>query len=137
MLRKLMGLAGVAVLLAALAGPAVAQEKQTVWTTDGKRYFRTEELVQPFEMPKTQLIQVAEKEEGAFLGFNYEGKRLAPAYFKEAPLAAPTAKPGHECSWRMVYERKGQTAKYNFCLVNGVEQPCAGMNQAGECIGKK
>ena len=135
--RNMKALLGVAALLVALAGPAVAQEKQMVWKTDGKRYFRTEELVAPFEMPKTQLLQVAEKEEGAILGFKYAGKRLEPVYFKEVPLAAEMPKKGHECGWRMVYENKGRTTRYNFCLVNGVEQPCPGMNPSGECVGKK
>jgi hypothetical protein len=137
MRRNLMALAGVAALVAALAGPAVAQEKTDwVWHTDGKRYWRTEEIVKPMEMPKTQLVQVAEKEEGAIQGFKYVGKRMETAYFKEVPVAAEVAKQGHECSWRMVYEKK-QVNKYNFCIVNGAEQPCAGMNAAGECVGKK
>jgi len=136
MCRKGMALLGVVALLAALAGPAVAQE-QTVWKTDGKRYWHSEEMVKPAEAPKTQFVQVAEKEEGAIQGFMDVGKRLEVAYFKEVPLAAEPAKQGHECGWRMVYENKGRTTKYNFCLVNGAEQPCAGMNCAEECMGKK
>ena len=137
MSRNLKALLGVAAMLAALAGPAVAQETKTVWHTDGKRYWRTEEIVKPVEMPKTQLVQVAEKEEGAIQGFKYVGKHMEIAYFKEVPLPAEVAKQGHECSWRMVYENKGRTTKYNFCLVSGAEQPCPGMNPSGECVGKK
>jgi len=46
---------GVAAVRAALAGPAVAQEKEDVWTTAGKRWFRTEVVLQPFVRPKTFL----------------------------------------------------------------------------------
>jgi hypothetical protein len=127
----------IALLAAVVAAPAMAQETKTVWHSDGKRYWRTQEIVKPFEMPKTQLVQVAEKEEGAIQGFKYNGKRLEVAYFKEVPVAAEVAKQGHECSWRMVYENKGRTTKYNFCIVNGAEQPCPGMTEAGECVGKK
>ena len=135
MRRNMMAILGVAVMLATLAGPALAQEKQTVWKTDGKRWTRTEELVQPFVMPKTQLVPVAEKQQGAFLGFTYVGKRIEPTYFLEVPLANEAAK-GHECVWKMVYQRK-QVNQVHFCLVNGNEQACAGMNAAGECLSKK
>jgi hypothetical protein len=134
MKTKMMSL--IALLAAVVAAPAVAQETQTVWHTDGKRYWRTEEIVKPVEMPKTQLVRLAEKEEGAIQGFVYNGKRTEIAYFKEVPVPAEVVKQGHECSWRMVYGKK-LTTKYNFCLVNGAEQPCPGMNAAGECVGKK
>ena len=136
MSTKWMALLGVAALVAALAGPAVAQD-QTVWKTDGKRYWHSEEALTACEMPKTQFVEVGEKEEGAIQGFKYVGKRMEIAYFKEVPLAAEPAKKGHECSWRMVYDGKGRTTQYNFCLVNGAEQPCQGKNGAGECVGKK
>jgi len=135
MFTKLMGLLGVAAMLAALAGPAVAQESQTVWKTDGKRWTRTEELVKPFVMPKTMLVEAAEKQEGAFLGFKYAGKRMERVYFREVPLATEAAK-SHECGWRMVYEKKAVNQRH-FCLMNGAEQPCCGMNPAGECLGMK
>jgi hypothetical protein len=134
MKTKMMSL--IALLAAVVAAPAMAQETKTVWHSDGKRYWRTEEIVKPFEMPKTQLVQLAEKEEGAIQGFKYNGKHMEVAYFKEVPLPAEVAKQGHECSWRMVYEKK-QVTKFNFCLVNGAEQACPGMNAAGECLGKK
>ena len=135
MRRNLMGALGVGAMLAALAGPAMAQETQTVWKTDGKRWTRTEEMVKPFAMPTTQRIEVAEKQEGDILGFKYVGKRMEPVYFREVPLANEMAK-GHECTWKMVYEKK-QMNKVHFCLDNGVAKTCPGMNAAGECLGKK
>ena len=135
MKTKMMSL--IALLAAVVAAPAVAQETQTVWHTDGKRYWHFEEAVPAPQPAKTQLIALPGNEEGAILGFKYSGKTMQYAYFKEVPVAAEQAKKGHECSWRMVYENKGRTTKYNFCLVNGIEQPCPGMNPAGECVGKK
>lgn len=136
MRRNMMALFGVAALLAALAGPAVAQEKEWVWKTDGKRYWRTEELVKPFVMPKTYLKELAAGEEkaGDVEGFKYLGKRTEKVFFRETPFAE--APKGHECTWKMVYEKK-QVNTLNFCQVNGAEQACPGMNAAGECVGKK
>lgn len=134
MFRTLTGVLGVAALLAALAAPAVAQEKEWVWKTDGKRYWRTEEAVKPAVMPATTLKEVAAGEPGAILGFKYTGKTMERVYFKEVPFAE--APKGHECSWKMVYEKK-EVAKKHFCLVNGAEKPCPGMNAAGECLANK
>ena len=136
MLTKLMGVLGVAALLAALAGPAVAQEKEFVWKTDGKRYWRTEEIVKPFVMPATYLKEVAAGEEkaGDVEGFKYLGKRTEKVFFRETPFAE--ALKGHECTWKMVYEKKAVN-KVHFCEVNGAEKACPGMNAAGECLGKK
>jgi len=136
MCRKLMALLGVAALMAALAGPAVAQEKDYVWKSDGKRYFRTEEIVKPFVMPATYLKEMAAGEEkaGDLEGFKYLGKRTEKVFFRETQFAE--APKGHECTWKMVYEKK-YTSKLHFCLVNGAEQACPGMNAAGECLGKK
>ena len=36
----------------------------------------------------------------------------------------------------MVYEMK-TVYKNRFCLVNGAEQACPGMNAGGECLGMK
>ena len=134
--RMLKGVMGVAGLLAALAGPAVAQETDWVWKTDGKRYWRTEEIKKPFVMPKTYLKEVpaGEQKEGVVQGFKYVGKRTEIVYFRETPF--PEAPKGHECSWKMVYERK-QVNKVHHCVVNGAEQACPGMNAAGECLGLK
>ena len=78
MCRKVIGVLGVLALMAALAGPAVAQEKDYVWKTDGKRWFRTEEFVQPFVMPKTYFAEVpaAEFLAGEFPSFKYIGKQI-------------------------------------------------------------
>ena len=78
MCRKVLALLGVLAVMAALAGPAVAQEKEYVWKTDGKRWFRTEELVQPFVMPKTYFTEVpaAEFQAGEFPSFKYIGKQF-------------------------------------------------------------
>ena len=118
-----------------LAASAMAQETRTVWKTDGKRYWRTEEVVKPAEMPKTQLVEVSEKQPGDVEGFKYVGKHMERAYFREVPVTTETAR-GHVCSWRMVYEKK-QVYKYNVCIVDGVEHACLGMNHAGECLGMK
>ena len=136
MRRNLMAMLGVAALVAALAGPAVAQEKDYVWKTDGKRYWRTEEIVKPFVMPATYLKEVPAGEEkaGDVQGFKYTGKRTETVYFRETPFAE--APKGHECTWKMVYEKKAVN-KLHHCLVNGAEQACPGMNAAGECLGKK
>lgn len=135
MFRKLMAFLSASALLALLAAPAVAQEKEKVWKTDGKRWTQTEAVVTPFVMPTTRFIEVPEKQEGAFLGTKYVGKQLQPAYFLEVPLAKETVK-GHECTWRMVYEKKS-SSQYHFCLMNGAEKPCGGMSASGECLGMK
>ncbi len=134
MCRKLLGVLGAAVLLAALPTSAVAQEKEWVWKTNGKQWFRTEEAVKPFVMPATFLKEVAAYEEGAFLGFKYTGKVMERVYFREVPFAAPAK--GHECTWRMAYQKKAML-KEHFCLMNGAEKPCPGMNAAGECLAKE
>lgn len=124
MRRMVMGLMGVAGLLAAIAAPAVAQEngKDWVWHTDGKRYWRTEEEVKPFVMPTTTTIEVApgEQKEGDVQGFKYLGKRTERVYFREVPRQE-LAK-GHECSWRMTYVGKTMSRE-QFCVENEVEQP--------------
>jgi hypothetical protein len=127
MFKKLMGVLGVAALLTALAGPAMAQEKDYGW--------KTEEVVKP-SSPATYLKEVpaGEQKEGDIQGLKYLGKYTEVVYFREAAFAEPAK--GHECSWRMVYEKKA-VKKYHFCIENGAEQACPGMNAAGECIGKK
>lgn len=136
MRRNLMALLGVAAIVAALAGPAMAQETRTVWRTDGKRWSHSEEAVLPFVMPKTYLMEVAagNQKEGDVQGLKYLGKRTEVVYFRETPFAE--APKGHECSWKMVYEKKA-TSQRHFCLENGAEKSCPGMNPAGECLGKK
>ncbi len=136
MRRSMMGVLGVVAMLASLAGSAMAQETKTVWKNDGKRYWRVQEIVKPFEMPKTQRIEAAEKQEGDFLGFKYTGKQMERVYFRDVPVATEVAAKGHQCTWRMTYEKK-TSAKYHYCLENGVEQTCAGMSAAGECLGMK
>ena len=136
MLTKLTGVLGLAALLTALATPAVAQETEWVWKTDGKRWTRSEQPVKPFVMPTTTTIEVAagEQKEGDILGFKYTGKRMERVYFREVPRTEVAHK-GHECTWRMVYERKAVN-RFHYCLVNGAEKPCPGMTEAGECLAK-
>jgi len=136
MCRKAMGALGVLALLAALATPAVAQEKEYGWKTDGKRYWRTEEATAPVPMPATYLKEVPAGEEkaGDVQGFKYLGKRTEAMFFREVPFAE--APKGHECTWKMVYEKKA-VYQNHFCQVNGAEKPCPGMNAAGECLGMK
>ena len=137
MRRNLIAILSVAAMAAAFAAPASAQETHTVWHTDGKRYWRTEEPGKAPEVSKTYLKEVpaGEQKEGDIQGRKVVGKRTEVVYFRETPLATETAK-GHECSWRMVYEGK-TSRKFNFCVENGVEMPCAGMSDAGECLGMK
>jgi len=137
MFRKMTAALGVLALLAALAAPAVAQEKERVWKTDGKRYWRTEELRLPAEMPATALVALPAGEQtcGGILGFRYVGKRMEWTYFQEVPVA-PALVPAHECTWRMVYEMKAVN-KRHFCLVNGAQKPCPGMGEGGACLGMK
>ena len=126
MIRLFSSLLGVAGLLAALAPPATAQEqgKDWIWTSDGKRYSRTEGDVKPFVMPTTTTIEVApgEQREGDVQGFKYLGKRTERVYFREVPRQE-LAK-SHECSWRMTYVGKTMSRE-QFCVENGVEQPFA------------
>ncbi len=137
MRRNMMGALGVVTMLAALAGTAMAQETRTVWKTDGKRWTHSEEIVKPFVMPTTRTMEVAaaDKQAGDVQGFKYIGKRTEVVYFREVPLENNVVK-GHECTWKMVYEKKS-SFKQHFCLVDGIAQTCPGMNQAGECLGKK
>jgi len=136
MRRNMMGVLGVVAMLAALAGTAMAQETQTVWKTDGKRWTRSEEAVKPFVMPATYLKEVAAGEEkaGDVEGFKYLQKRTEKVFFRETPFAE--APKGHQCTWKMVYENKAVN-KVHFCNVNGAQQACPGTNAAGECLGKK
>ncbi len=136
MRTNLMAILGIAAM-AAFAVPASAQDSHTVWHSDGKRYWRSEEPGKAPEVSKTYLkeLPAGEQKEGDVQGFKVVGKRTERVYFRETPLAAEVAK-GHECSWRMVYEKK-QVYKYNFCVENGVEMSCAGMTDAGECLGMK
>ena len=136
MIRMLMGSLGLAGLLAALAGPAVAldHDKDWVWHTDGKRWWRTEEVVKPFVMPTTMTIEVApgEQKDGDVQGFKYVGKRTERVYFREVPRPAEVVK-GHECSWRLHYVGK-QTTRENYCVENGAEHACPGFDKSGVCL---
>ena len=143
MTRSWMAVLGLASMLAALAACAVAQEGEqscctTSYAPEGKHLVRKEYCPEPFEMPSTTLIQVApgEQQEGDFYAYRTEGKRTVRIYLREVPVAAPEVAQGHECSYR--YRPVGKsTVREQFCIVNGQEQRCPGMNTAGECLGKK
>jgi len=136
MRRMVMGVLGAAGLLAALGGPAVAldHDKDWVWHTDGKRYWRTEEVVKPFIMPSTMTIEVApgDQQPGDVRGIKYVGKRTERVYFREVPRPAPELA-SHECTWRLHYEGK-RTTRENYCVVDGVECACAGFDKSGACL---
>jgi hypothetical protein len=55
-------------------------------------------------------------------GFKYVGKRTERVYFREVPRQELAE--GHECSWRMKYERKSMSRE-GFCVENGLEHPYA------------
>src|SRR4026208_2073709 len=56
----------------------------------------TEEVVQPFVMPRTFLAEVpaGEFKEGELPAFKYIGKRMERVFLKETPFAAPAQRPG-------------------------------------------
>jgi hypothetical protein len=140
MRRMLMSLLGVAGLLAALAPPAVAQECDTdwVWHSDGKRYWRTQEYVQPEDTFPTMNVVVAagERKEGDFRGVRYVGKQTERVYLREVPRPAPALPTGHECAWRFRYVGKTTTREW-FCREHAVEQPYAHHAQPPEHTVKK
>jgi hypothetical protein len=137
MSRMLMGVLGAAGLLAAVTGSAPAQTSDTdwVWHTDGKRWWRTEEVVKPFAMPPTMIVEVAPGDEkpGDVRGVKYLGKRTEIVYFREVPRPSSDLAKGHECSWRMHYDGK-HTTRESFCVVDGTEQACPGFDKSGRCL---
>jgi len=140
MFKMLMGSLGLAGLLAAFAGPAAGQDngKDWVWHTNGKHWWRTEEVVKPVVMPTTTTVEVApgDQNECDVQGFKIVGKRTERVYFREVPIPAPEVVKGHECSWRLHYDGK-RTTRENFCVVNGVEQACPGFDKSGNCLAHK
>jgi hypothetical protein len=135
--KMLMSALGVAGILAALAGPAVAQEGcgERNCKADGKRLTRTEGVVNPCVESTTMTVAVApgDRREGDSWRMKYDGKRTTREYTREVLL--PEVVKGHECTWR--FRTVGRTAtRENYCVVNGVEQSCYGMNNAGECIAR-
>jgi hypothetical protein len=117
-----MGVLGVLAMLAALATPAVAQDEEYGWKTDGKRYWRTEEAAAPALMPATYLKEVpaGEQKAGDVQGFQYLGSGPRSCSFAKSRSPKP---------------RRGTSAPGRWC--NGAEKPCPGMNAAGECLGMK
>jgi hypothetical protein len=140
MSRMLMGALGLAGLLAALATPVPAQTSDTdwVWHTDGKRWWRSEEVVQPVAMPTTMTVEVAPGDEqpGDVQGFKYVGKTTERVYFREVPRPSPELAKGHECSWRTHYDGK-RVLREDFCVIDGTEQACAGFDRSGRCLTPK
>jgi hypothetical protein len=135
--KMLMSALGAAGILAALAAPAVAQDAcgDWIWKSDGKRLTRTEGVVEPYVASTTMIVAVApgDRREGDSWRMKYDGKRTTREYTREVLL--PEVAKGHECSWR--FHTVGRTAtRENYCVVNGVEQSCYGMNNAGECIAR-
>jgi hypothetical protein len=125
-----------AALLAAMAAPAVAQEKEKVYKSDGKRWFLVERAVMPAAVePATALLEVArgERKEGDIPGMKYVGKTPERATFRRVPAAEEAAARGHRCDTRALYVKKWVEFRH-FCRVDGSEMACPGMNKAGECL---
>ena len=142
MLRKLIGLVGVAAAVAVLASPAVSQDSSSCCTTsyvqEGKHLVRKVGCEEQFQMPTTTMVRVpaGEEQEGDTYAYITEGKRSVRVILREVPIVTPPAKEGHECSYR--YRPVGKSSvREQFCIVNGVEQKCPGMNEKGECTAKK
>jgi hypothetical protein len=131
MRRLLMSVLGAFGLLAVLAAPAAAQEKERVWT--GKRWDWVEKKVS--EEPKTVLVEVAreERKEGDILGMKTVGKHTEIAYFRRMPNPEPAVAKGHACDVRATTVLKHVEFRH-FCRVDGVEKPCPGMTATGECL---
>jgi hypothetical protein len=97
--------------------------KEWVWTTDGKRWTRSEGERKPDPPPRTTVtreIPPEERREGDEWRLRYQGKRTDKVYTREVPLLPAPA--GHECSWRYHYSGK-RTWRERFCIVDGVEHP--------------
>jgi hypothetical protein len=120
-------------LMAALAAPAVAQER--VWKGNSKRGTWVEVPVKPAEEPTTFLVAVApgEQKEGDVLGVRTVGKHLERVYFRAMPKLEAAVAKGHACSLRVTTVMKHLEYRH-FCRVDGAEQPCPGMSRAGECL---
>lgn len=97
--------------------------KEWVWTTDGKRWTRTEGERKPEPPPRTTAtreIPPGERQDGDDWRLHYEGKRTEKVYTRDVPVPPPTT--GHVCSWRYRYEGK-RLWRERFCIVDGVEHP--------------
>ena len=139
--KRLMGLLGAIGFLAACAVPASAQEEgktERVWKSDGKRYSWVEVKVAPVEVPGTLLVEVprGQQKEGDLYGTKLVGKNTEFVYYRRLPIPEPTVVKGHRCSMRTARVRKN-TEFQHFCIVDGVEMPCPGMNEKGECLATK
>ena len=135
--RTLMGLLGGVGFLAACALPAATQEEgkqEWVW----KRYTRVPVTAAPAEAPKTMLVEVprGQQKEGDIYGTKLVGKNTEFVYYRRVPIPEPVVVKGHKCSMRALQVRK-HTEFQHFCIVDGAEKPCPGMNEKGECLANK
>ena len=112
---------GALVALAATLSPAAPGDagKDWVWTTDGKRWTRTEQVVRPVVLPTTTVVDVPAGE-GDSWRMAYVGKRMERVSTREVPRPAPPT--GHECGWRLRYEGK-RTTREKVCVIDGVAHP--------------
>ena len=135
MWMAVLGTAGALVL--ASASPAVAAtQTHRVWKSDGKRYVWTEVTVPYAEAEKTVLVEVPRGTEGAVLGTKRVGKNTEFVYYRRVAVPEEAVARGHRCSLRTVHVKKN-TEFLHYCVVDGKETPCPGMNEKGECLATK
>ncbi len=137
MSRMMLGLLAMGAATVALAGPAVAQEceQDRVANPEAKQWRCSDDTEQSYTFAPTVWTEVprGQQRPGDVRGFKYVGKRTERAYFREVERPNPAFAQGHECHWRPHYQGKRTTYEF-YCVVNGVEEACLGMDRYGHCL---